>query len=141
MKSNIPGDYKNFYGKDYLCQPQYRFETRVITELKEIRNMRRIDKIKNLSAYQLSLLVLDDASKDRNWNLCVAEWSNEEIDALIDRCKKEFDIELHKQKDIRYLYFTSKSSKIMDEIILNNIPNNLDIIKKKIFKNGRKESA
>ena len=133
--SYIPSSHKDFHGKKYLCQPQYRFETRIVAELKGIRDMKRIDKIKNLSAYQLSLLILDDASRDRYWSLCVAEWSEEEIDLLIKICKEKFNIELHKLKDERYLNFTSESSRIMDNIILNNIPNELDIVRKKIFKN------
>ncbi len=33
--------------KQYLCKPYYRFETRIINQLKEIRDMPRIQKFKN----------------------------------------------------------------------------------------------
>ena len=36
-------------------------------------------------------------------------------------------------KDVRYAKYTTADSKIIDEIILRNIPNHLDVIQKKIF--------
>ena len=136
--------YSNFgTEKIYLCQPYYRFETRIINQLKEIRSMKRINKIEQLNDFGLSLHVLDDGSRRDLWDLCLAEYSQEEIDKYIDICKSRFNLNCHQKKDKRYITFDSKSSRKLDEIIMSNLPNDLDVIKKKITENNniRKESS
>lgn len=44
-----------------------------------------------------------------------------------------FGVQGHQNKDLRYVYFNAESSRKIDDIILRNIPNNLDIIKYKIL--------
>ena len=83
-----PKYYKEIYSqfgtdKYYLCQPYYRVETRIINQLKEIREMARIDKINRLNEFGLSLHVLDDGNRRDHWQLCLAEYSQEEIDLYI----------------------------------------------------------
>lgn len=122
--------------KEYLCKPYYRINTKILDELGEIRVMPNIDKIKNLNEFQLSLLMLDDGNRDSLWHLCVAGWNNEEIECLLNVFSK-YNIEGIRQKDVRYLNFTALGSKNIDEMILNNIPNDLDIVKKKITENNK----
>lgn len=122
--------------KYYLCKPRYRINTRILDELGEIRNIPNIEKIQSLNEFQLSLLILDDGNRDNNWVLCVAEWTDEEVDCLLDVFSR-LNIEGKRQKDNRYINFTALGSKIIDEMILKNIPNDLDIIKKKITENSK----
>lgn len=130
--------YTNFgTSKFYLCQPYYRFETRIINQLKEIRGMKRLDKIKQLNDLGLSLHVLDDGCRNDLWKLCLAEYSQKEIDLYVKLCKERFDLNAKQEKDKRYIRFDAESSRKIDKIILENIPNNLDIIKKKITQNPR----
>lgn len=131
-------EYSDFHGVSYLCKPYYRFETRVIDELKEIREMPRIEKIKKLNEFGLSLHCLDDAHRDRSsWELCLAEYTQEEIDLYIKICRDNFGLKAIQQKDKRYIRFDADSSRKIDLIILQNIPNDLDIIKKKILNNSK----
>lgn len=121
----------------YECQPHYRINTRIINELKEIREMSRIDKIRILNKFQLSLLLLDDGSRDSLWSLCVAEWTYEEKIELLNKCQNEFMLRFTINKDERYITFDALSSTRIDQIILESIPNNLDIIHKKIIDNKK----
>lgn len=129
--------YANFgTDKEYLCEPFYRFETRIINQLKEIRDMPRIDKIKQLNEFGLCLHVLDDGSRNNTWQLCLAQYTQEEINLYIKLCKERFDINCWQEKDIRYINFDANSSRKIDELILKNLPNDLDVVKKKILNNS-----
>ena len=129
--------YNNFgTDKKYLCQPFYRFETRIINQLKEIRDMPRIEKINQLNEFGLCLHVLDDGCRNNTWQLCLAEYTNEEIILYIKLCKERFDLNCWQSKDTRYINFDANSSRKIDELILRNLPNDLDIIKKKILNNS-----
>lgn len=130
--------YNNF-GKDveYLCKPFYRFETRIINDLKQIRSMSRYDKINKFNEYGFCLHILDDGSRGNLWENCLAEWSDEEIELYIRICNERFGLVCKKRKDPRYVMFDAKSSKLIDEMILRNIPNNLDIVHKKIINNNK----
>lgn len=121
--------------KEYLCKPYYRINTRIINDLKEIRSMSRLDKIKTLDEFQLSILLLDDGNRANLWELCVAEWTTEEINELFNLFMK-YKIRGKRLKDDRYIMFDALSSKRIDEMILKNIPNDLDIVKKKILNNN-----
>lgn len=133
--SYIKAEYHTFGGnKEYLCKPQYRINTKIIMELNDIKNMSRMDKIRDLTSFQISLLLLDDGSRSTSWELCVAEWLADEVDVLIDVCRDRFGFDFKKRKDTRYLGTSVESTKIIDSIILDNVPNDLDIIHKKIFK-------
>lgn len=122
--------------KQYLCKPYYRFETRIINQLKEIRDMPRIQKIQKLNELGLCLHVLDDGSRGNTWYLCLAEYSQEEIDLYIRLCKERLNLICWRQKDERYLTFDAPSSRKIDKMILNIFPENFDIIQKKIINNS-----
>lgn len=131
--------YNSFGGnKEYLCKPFYRICTRIINDLISIREMPRLDKIKMLNKFGLSLHTLDDGNRGNLWEICLAEWTQEEINTYIDVCRTKFNLKcIQNNYDKRYVHFTAISSKKLDEIILNNIPNELDIIYKKILKNNK----
>ena len=96
--------------------------------------MKKIDIINQLNEFGLSIFVLDDAYRSSSgWSICYANFSDEEKTAFINVLKNKFNILSNVNKDKRYLYIPSKYSKILDEIILRNIPNDLDIIKYKIL--------
>ena len=139
--SSPPQYYKESYAsfgtdKQYLCQPYYRFETRIINQLKEIRSMPRIEKIRRLNELGLCLHILDDGSRCNTWELCLAEYSQEEIELYIQLCKERFDLNCWQEKDDRYINFDANSSRKIDSIILKILPNDLDIVKKKILNNS-----
>lgn len=121
--------------KYYKCKPYYRINTRIVDDLKDIRDMSKLKKIESLNEFQHCLLMLDDGSRDSLWELCVAEWSDEEVEALYDKGIKDLMIRFNRGKDKRYIRYDAISSKRIDEMILRNIPNDLDIIKKKIINN------
>ena len=127
----------NTFGKDkeYYCLPYYRFETRIIDQLKEIRSMKRLDKIKQINTFGLVLHVLDDGSRENLWNLCLAEYTQDEIETYIELCKERFDLVCWQKKDVRYIVFDANSSRKIDSLILDTLPNDLDIIKKKVLNN------
>lgn len=125
---------KEFNGKIYNVQATYRLNTRVVDDLKLIRSMKIKDIIIQLNEFGLSLHMLDDGYRGySNWQLCLADYSQDDIDLYMKVCQEKFGLYAKQLKDNRYIQFDSKSSRNIDEIILNNIPNNLDIIKYKIL--------
>lgn len=130
-------DAKSTFGTDrvYYCQDFYRFNTKILDDLIPIRCMSKIDIIMLLNEFGLSIHLLDDGShSDGYWNLCYAAFSQDEKDLYCKILKERFNIVPHLQKDERYIGFNKSDSQKINEIILNNIPNNLDIIKYKILK-------
>lgn len=133
-----PMSYTSFGAdKQYLCKPYYRFETRIINQLKDIRDMPRLDKIKKMTEFGLCLHILDDGYRGDTWEICLAEYTQEEIDEYVKICDENFSLKCWQKKDKRYVGFDAKSSRKIDSIILRNIPNDLDIIKKKILNNSK----
>ena len=125
---------KHFGDKEYICKPSYRLNSRIVDDLKLIRSMSIIEKISNLTEFGLSTYMLDDGYRsDSNWSLCVAKFNIEEKEYFIRYCKNNFGLTCWIQKDDRYINFDSDSSRKLDDIILENIPNELDIIHKKIL--------
>ena len=54
------------------------------------------------------------------------------------RLKEDFNLTAYKSNsDKRYIKFNADSSRELDKIILDNIPNELDIIKYKILRNDK----
>lgn len=129
-----PSKFKEFSGKLYDVQASYRLNTRIIDDLKSIRSMDIKDIIIQLNEFGLSLHMLDDGFRGHsNWQLCMADYSQEEIDLYIKICKEKFGLFAKQLKDNRYIQFDAESSRNIDKIILDNIPNDLDIVKYKIL--------
>lgn len=125
---------KHFGDKEYVCRPSYRINSRIVDDLKEIRSMTIVQKVNNLGEFGLSLYMLDDGYRsDSNWEICIAKFNQEEKEYFIKYCKDKFDLTCWLKKDDRYVNFDSNSSRKLDEIILRNVPNELDIIHKKIL--------
>ena len=132
--SYIPEQYKVFDGKDYLCKATYRLCTKIISELKEIRKMNRIDIIEQLNDFGLSIHMLDDGCRSNsNWEICLAEYTQEEIDLYIRLCEERFGLKCYQTNNPIYVTFRADSSRKLDEIIIDNIPKSLDVIKYKIL--------
>ena len=136
--SIIQGKAKNFKGETYDCRLQYRVNTKIIEELKNIRSMSKLDIIRQLNEFQLCIFVLDDGCRSgSNWSICVADLERNEKDEFINICKNRFNLNCKYQKDDRYILFDSIATNKLDNIILNNVPNDIDIIKYKILENDK----
>jgi len=128
-----PAKIKTLNGKDYLCQASYRLSSRVLDELAEIRDMPKLNIINLLSGLGISLYFLDDGYRDNsNWSLCTGVLTDEEVERLIFILKNKFGITMWRNKDPRYAIVDTPSSKLLDDLILQNLPHNLDIIQHKI---------
>ena len=129
-----PNNNKCFNGIIYEVQPTYRLNTRTIDDLKSIRDMSRLDIISQLNELGLSLHLLDDGYRgSSNWQICLAEYTDDEKSLYIDICNQKFGLDAKIIKDERYVQFTADSSRLIDSIILKNIPNELDIVQQKII--------
>lgn len=122
--------------KMYECQPFYRFNTKMIDELLEIKDVPRIEKISQLSKLGFCLHILDDGNRSNLWNVCLAGWTQDEMDTYQSLVNNKFGLICKQCKDTRYYQFDAKSSNKIDEMILSVLPNELDIIKKKITENS-----
>lgn len=128
--------------KIYKCQDAYRFCTKILDDLIPIRSMSRSEIISQLNEFGLAIHLLDDGSRsDEFWELCYAAFTPEEKELYHKILRERFNIEPHLRKDDRYLGFGKVDSKKIDEIILKNIPNDLDIIKYKILKDDSYEKV
>lgn len=129
------GGIKIFNGKEYQTKDSYRFNTRAIKQLGDIRDMSRLTRISKLNELGFVLHILDDGNRDNLWTVCVAEWDESERTEYISLCSTRFGLYCHTNKDERYISFTAESSGKIDMMILNQLPNDLDIIHKKILDN------
>lgn len=127
--------------KDYFCKGSYRMATRGYKFLNDIKDMSLYQIIDNINELGLSIYFLDDGHKcDKIWSLCMGVLNIDEVNYFINKLNKlgieHKRIYFHKNKNINkeyiYLYFDVYNSYKIDKIILNNIPNNIDIIKKKV---------
>lgn len=129
-----PPKVKYFGDKGYNCQASYRLCTRIINDLKNIRAMSRSEILSQINELGFAIHMLDDGYRSKSyWELCLAEWAEEEVDQYLNICNEKFGITGKRRADKRYISFNSEDSKKIDEIILNVVPNNLDIIKYKIL--------
>lgn len=128
---------KDFYGKDYVCQGYYRFNTRIIEALIPYREMSISDLILSLNEFSFCVFILDDGFRSTsNWSICVAEFSESDKKIFCNICFERFGLNCSIKKDDRYILFDSSSSRMIDEMILKNIPKELDIVKYKITNNN-----
>ena len=117
------------------CQDFYRFNTRTYYAFKPFREMSKIDLINQLNEYSFSIWMLDDGHcvEKGYWELCVPLESDDERSAMKNILYNKFEIIPIEQKDNRYFRFHSEDSFKITNMILNNIPNDLDIIQNKIL--------
>lgn len=117
------------------CQDFYRFNTRTYYALRPFREMSKIDLMNRLNEYSLSIWMLDDGHCDEKgyWELCVPLKTDEERYKLVNILFDKFGITAINQKDNRYFRFHTDDSFKITKMILDNIPNHLDIIRDKIF--------
>lgn len=125
-----------FSGKEYNCQSSHRLCTRIYDSLLKYRSASYSDLLNQMNELSLCVWLLDDGSRGHsNWDLCIAEYTQTEIDLAIHIFKERFNIKAWQKSDKRYLQIDAVSSRHIDEIVLRNIPNDLDIIKTKIINN------
>lgn len=125
--------------KEYFCKGSYRMATRGYKFLNDIKNMSIYEIIDNIQELGLSIYFLDDGSKkNKFWSLCMGELSIDEVNYFIDKLQF-FNIYVKRlynhrimNKEYIYLHFDVENSKKIDNIIIKNIPNSLDIMKKKV---------
>ena len=124
------------------CQDFYRFNTRTYYALKPFRMMSKIDLINNLNEYSFSIWMLDDGCCEEKgyWELCAPLESDEERRAMKSILYNKFQITPIEQRDNRYFRFHADDSLKITRMILNNIPNYLDIIQNKILNKKKYQS-
>lgn len=132
------GKEKIIRGKETTTSPAYRFGTKKITELEEIRNKPVTEIINSLNNFGLSIWLLDDGYRGSSWELCVASYTEEEKQFILKKFNEFGLFSAHlASSDPRYLTFNASDSRTIDQIILKEIPNDLDIIKYKILENDK----
>lgn len=123
-------------------QRSYRLHTRVVNELGNIRDMSKTDIISQLDEFGLSIHILDDGHRARsNWELCLAALDAEEIDLYCRILQEKLGLYGYQKKDNRYIVFDAVSSRNIDQMILENVPNDLDIVQRKIIQNDIADPA
>lgn len=123
------------FGNDkiYKRSASYRFGTRIINDLIPIREMSKTEIIEQLNEFGIAIHILDDAYRSNsNWYVCVAAFTPEEKVLYVDVCKSNLKLNCKIMKDDRYIEFDAISSRRIDDIILSEIPNDLDVVKYKI---------
>lgn len=135
--SYIEGGTCEFNNKTYNRQPSYRLCTRIYDCLKDYRGKTYTELLELMNEYSLSIWVLDDGFRGNYWELCVAEYTKDDIEFAINKLKNDYNLEAYQCNDKRYMKFTADSSRDLDNIILKNIPNELDIIQYKIIDNDK----
>lgn len=138
---NIPPTYHKagvgiFGGKEYKRQASWRISSRIYDCFIPIREMSVIELLDNLNEMSFCIAILDDGHRGNLWEYCIAPYSDEEKEYMLKIFKNKFNLNGYiRDSDNRYMIFNTIDSKRIDNIILNNIPNNLDIIQNKIINN------
>lgn len=138
----VPSCFKNFYGKNYVAQESYRLATRGYHFLNEIKAMSKKDIMSKLDELGLALFFLDDGSKrDKIWDICMGNMNMDDTRYFVEILAK-FKIDAKRiyehtnrndnSKSYLYVYFDVENSRKIDNIILRQVPNNIDIVKKKV---------
>ena len=104
--------------------------------------MPKSEIINNLTGLGVALYFLDDASRSfSNWHLCTGVLTDDEVEHLIAVLHDKFKITLWRNKDKRYTTVDAPSSITIDDFILENLPNDLDIVQHKIYKKSKQSEA
>lgn len=127
------------YGKNLNNNYSDAIEFCTITtpSLKKYKNMAKLEIIKKLNPLGLILLLLDDGwfslhSKLGNFCLSTGELNIQEIDTLVDQYNKNGFINVHKIGVKRIdISFDSRNNNQIYHYIINYIPKDTDIIRKK----------
>ena len=135
-----PTKYKGKYHYNIVnstcdCQDFYRFNTRTYYALKSFREMSKMDLMNQLNEFSFAIWMLDDGHcvEKGYWELCAPLDSDKERSAMKNILYNKFGITPIEQKDNRYFKFHSEDSFKVTNMILNNIPNGLDVIQNKIL--------
>lgn len=123
-------------GHSFHAQGSYVFLTKRLDDIDSLRQISFSKILSEITPLQLSLFFLDDGFRGRSgWELCVASYSPEEKNIFINALSQKYGVLAYLRKsDLRYLVLRQFDSEKIDDIILKNIPNDLDIIRHKILK-------
>lgn len=136
-----PSTIKTIKNQKCCIQPAYRLNTRKIIQIKNLKYLTKIDIIKNLNDFEFAIWMLDDGYRDKwSWDLCLGNLSEEEK-LEVEKFLLQKNLSFVYRKDKRYIRFHNQATRVIDEIILNNIPNDLDIINNKIRKGGDQQNG
>ena len=132
-----PGSLKTIRGQLTTASGAYRFNTRKIYQLQDMRStLSRGEIVRTLTPFELAIWILDDGYRDRwTWDLCLGQPDAELYSAVAEKCQ-EWQLTYSLRTDERYIRFHNAATRHIDEIILANIPNNLDIVQAKICERG-----
>lgn len=123
----------NFNGKIYHRSASYRFCTRKIEQIQQLKAIPKIKIIRDLTEFEFAVWMLDDGYRgEYSWELCLGSLNKEEKKEL-DLKLQQFGLKYKYKVDPRYIRFNCESSRKIDEIITNQIPNELDIVKYKVL--------
>jgi hypothetical protein len=130
------GGYAIFNDKKYNRQDSYRFNTGTYQCLDYYRKLTKLELVNMLNEYSFSIWMLDDASYSSSnclWQLCSAMMNEQENSIALEIIHKKFNITGKILKDRRYIQFDIVNSKRINDIVLKNIPNNLDVVRYKLL--------
>ena len=132
----------NVFVVSQYCNTQgfYRICTRIVNDLLYYRSLSKKDIISLLNIFSLCVFMLDDGYRSSsNWGICMGKLTEEDNMFFINTMQKRFKLICWiEKKDKRYIKFDAESSRKIDKMILDNIPNELDIIQYKIVNKYRK---
>lgn len=126
-----------------LCSTQnfYQFSTRKLNELKQIRLFgRQIDiAIEHLDPLALSIYFLDDGSCDKMgyWSLCCGVLSYEQCVSFMEKSMELIQVrgKLNFRQNGRgyyVLWYNREESERISSMIKEHVPNDLDVVRKKM---------
>jgi hypothetical protein len=102
--------------------------------LDKYRKYSKLELVNQLNEYSFSIWLLDDGYFDPKkclWELCSAMMNEQENIKTLNILHNKFEISGHIEHDKRYILFDVPSSRKINNIILHNIPNDLDVVKYK----------
>lgn len=133
--SYYPGDSAHeIRGALYNRQGAYRFNTRKIRQIEHMRGaLTRPELIRSLTPFEFAVWMLDDGYRDVwTWDLCVGDTSPENVEAVADLCAR-WGLTYKARTDRRYVRFHNAATRAIDEMILANVPTQMDIVRAKIL--------
>lgn len=129
------------------AQNQYALATLCNKELQSLRELSRIDIIHQLDELGFAVYCLDDGCNHFRqgvrksasyWTLGACDFAPTEAQTLLDIIQERFGIEgsweYVKDRERSYISirFNTANSKLINNLIIRNIPENIDIIRKKV---------
>ena len=128
----VKGGLANIMGSMCNRQDSYRMVTRSYKAFSNLRELGKLQVIELFDELALSIWMLDDGHNDGcTWGIYYDQFTRDEKIKVVDILYKKFGINGYERKsDDRYLHFKRDSLEKINNIILRNIPNDLDVMYK-----------